>query len=88
MMVEDSEWEIISREPVRGATARSIVGLTGRHHSAISREISRMGGRDLYRAVEAQGRCEEQRARPKELRTGPSPDSGRAISWRARSPSP
>jgi len=60
------EREVISRELSRGESARFIAASLGRHHSAISREIGRNGGRDDYRAVDAQARCDEQRARPRE----------------------
>ncbi|MDQ1306972.1 MAG: hypothetical protein QG671_2804 [Actinomycetota bacterium] len=60
------EREIISRELRRGSSARMIGAVLGRHHSAVSREIARNGGRDHYRAAEAQRRCDEQKARPKE----------------------
>ena len=59
------EREVISRELSRDRSARFIGALLGRHHSAVSREIDRNGGRDDYRAVEAQTRCDEQRTRPK-----------------------
>jgi IS30 family transposase len=59
------EREIISRELCRDQSARFIGVLLGRHHSAISREIDRNGGRDDYRAVDAQIRCDAYRARPK-----------------------
>ena len=59
------EREIISRELSRDRSARFIGALLGRHHSAISREIDRNGGRDDYRAVDAQIRCDAYRARPK-----------------------
>ncbi|HSV64507.1 MAG TPA: IS30 family transposase [Mycobacteriales bacterium] len=59
------ERETISRELVRDSSARSIAKLLGRHHSAISREINNNGGRDKYRAVEAQRRSEALRTRPK-----------------------
>ena len=62
------EREVISRELSRNRSARFIGALLGRHHSAVSREIDRNGGRDEYRAVDAQRRCEEHRARPKERR--------------------
>jgi len=62
------EREVISRELSRNQSARFIGALLGRHHSAVSREIDRNGGRDEYRAVDAQRRCEEHRARPKERR--------------------
>ena len=59
------EREVISRELSRNQSARFIGALLGRHHSAISREIDRNGGRDDYRAVEAQTRSDAYRARPK-----------------------
>ena len=59
------EREVISRELSRDLSARLIGALLGRHHSAISREIDRNGGRDEYRAVEAQTRCDAYRARPR-----------------------
>ena len=64
LMVE--EREIISRELGRNRSARCIGKLLGRHHSTISREIERNGGAEDYRAVEAQRRCEENLARPKD----------------------
>ena len=57
------EREVISRELSRDRSARFIGALLGRHHSAISREIDRNGGRDDYRAVDAQTRCDGYRAR-------------------------
>lgn len=60
------EREVISRELSQHRSARFIGALLGRHHSAVSREIDRNGGRDGYRAVDAQRRCDESRARPKE----------------------
>ncbi|WP_239377685.1 IS30 family transposase [Frankia sp. Cj5] len=60
------EREIISRELSRHKSARYIGQMLGRHHSTISREINRNGGAPAYRAVEAQRRCEENLARPKE----------------------
>jgi transposase, IS30 family len=59
------ERETISRELARSCSARSIAKRLGRHHSAISREINNNGGREKYRAVEAQLRSEALRARPK-----------------------
>jgi transposase, IS30 family len=67
------ERETISRELSQGTSAREIGEILGRHHSAISREIARNGGREEYRAVEAQRRCDEQRARPKERKLLASP---------------
>ena len=60
-----AEREIISRELSRDQSARFIGALLGRHHSSVSREIDRNGGRDAYRAVDAQARADAYRARPK-----------------------
>jgi len=59
------EREVISRELAQGRSTRDIGRILGRHHSAISGEISRNGGQDDYRAVVAQERCEKMRLRPK-----------------------
>lgn len=58
------------REEIRWGIARSesvtsIAGRLGRHRTTISREISRNGGRDTYRAYAAQDRAKACRARPK-----------------------
>jgi IS30 family transposase len=60
------EREVISRELARRASSRKIGAILGRHHSTIAKEIDRNGGRDSYRAVAAQSRCDEMRSRPKE----------------------
>lgn len=67
------EREIISRELSRGRKARYIAKLIGRHHSTIYDEIGRNGGATNYRAVDAQRRAEENRARPKDRRLEASP---------------
>ncbi len=59
------ERELISRE-LSSRSARFIAKALGRHHSTISREVERNGGGQVFRAVEAQARCEALRARPKE----------------------
>jgi IS30 family transposase len=59
------EREVISRELSQGRSGRFIARLLGRHHSAVSREIDRNGGRGDYRAVDAQMRCERNQLRPK-----------------------
>jgi IS30 family transposase len=66
------EREMISRELVRDSSARLIAKLLGRHHSAICREINGNGGRDKYRAVEAQSRAETLRIRPKQRKLAKS----------------
>jgi IS30 family transposase len=60
------EREIISRELSQGRNARYIGRLLGRHHSTIYDEIDRNGGATSYRAVDAQRRAEDNRARPKD----------------------
>jgi len=62
-----AEREIISRGLSLDLSARAIAKeLPGRHHSTVSRDIKENGGPKEYRAVEAQQRAEELRARPKE----------------------
>jgi IS30 family transposase len=60
------ERESISRGLSRNLSARKIATELGRSHSTVSREINDNGGPEGYRAVEAQQRAEELRARPKE----------------------
>src|ERR687893_2565423 len=59
------EREIISRELAAGRSCRSIGRLLNRDHSVVSREIARNGGRSAYRAIPAQRRADDHRARPK-----------------------
>jgi IS30 family transposase len=47
-------------------STRFLGRLLGRDHSGIAKEITRNGGRDAYRAIGAQERCDVMRARPKE----------------------
>jgi transposase, IS30 family len=60
------ERETISRELGRGHSARFIGKLLRRHHSTIAREIERNGGAAEYRAIAAQERYDQCKARPKE----------------------
>ena len=60
------EREVISRELSRGSKARYIGILLGRHHLTIYDEINRNGGAVNYRAVDAQRRAEDNRARRKD----------------------
>jgi IS30 family transposase len=73
------EREIISRELSRGHNPRHIGKILGRHHSTIYDEISRNGGPANYRAVDAQRRTEENRARPKERKLEQSPRLHHAV---------
>lgn len=49
----------------RSESVTSIADRLGRHRTTISREISRNGGRETYRAYAAQDRAQAGRARPK-----------------------
>ncbi|MGH3870066.1 MAG: transposase [Pseudonocardiaceae bacterium] len=60
------EREVISRELNAGSSYRCIGRLLKRDHTVISREVRRNGGRSNYRAVPAQRRADENRARPKQ----------------------
>lgn len=67
------EREIISRELSQGRKPRYIAQLLGRHHSTIYDEINRNGGTRDYRAIDAQGRADANRARPKKRKFESSP---------------
>jgi len=58
------ERESISRGIAAGDSFRAIGKLLNRDHSVVSREVERKGGRSAYRAIPAQQRADEQRARP------------------------
>lgn len=60
-----NEREEISRGLVAGLSLRQISSLLNRAPSTISREINRNGGRDAYRAVDADRLAWEQALRPK-----------------------
>jgi IS30 family transposase len=59
------ERETISRELARGSSPAKIAILLGRHRSSIGREVAANGGRDRYRAVDAEARACWLAARPK-----------------------
>lgn len=61
----DEEREIVSRGLAAGRSYRWIGQLLNRDHSVVSREVARNGGRSAYRAIPAQRRADEHRARPK-----------------------
>jgi IS30 family transposase len=60
-----AEREEISRAVVTGASVRSVARQLGRAPSTISREIARNGGRQCYRAGQADQRAWHQAKRPK-----------------------
>ena len=57
--------EEISRGLVVGESLRSIAGRLDRAPSTICREVNTNGGRDAYRAVDAEDRVRERAKRPK-----------------------
>lgn len=62
--------DVCEREEIRAGLERnepiSVIAKTlGRRRETISREVSRNGGRDRYRASQAQRRADQQRRRPK-----------------------
>ena len=59
------EREEISRGIARGESARTIGARIGRHHTTVSREIRRSGGRRRYRAAFADREAWERSRRPK-----------------------
>ena len=60
-----AEREEISLALVSGSSFASIARMLGRSTSTVSREVNRCGGRDRYRAVEAQREAQERSQRPK-----------------------
>jgi IS30 family transposase len=60
-----AEREDISRGVVAGHSVRTIAGLLGRSPSTVSREINRNGGRESYRANEAEQAAWDRAHRPK-----------------------
>jgi transposase, IS30 family len=59
------ERHLIKAGIVRGLSNRAIAAWIGRHHSVVSREIVRNGGRAAYWSFAAERRAVEQRRRPK-----------------------
>jgi IS30 family transposase len=74
LALQPEEREIISRELALdvNATTRFLGRLLGREHSTVAKEIKRNGGRNSYRAMGAQERCEALRVRPKERKLASS----------------
>jgi IS30 family transposase len=64
--LSSNEREEISRGLASGLSLRALAGKLGRSASTISREIARNGGRDVYRACDADQRAwqQAQRAKP------------------------
>jgi IS30 family transposase len=67
------EREEISRGLARGDSCRQIAAGVGRSHSTVSREVARNGGRDGYRALDADRGAWERARRPKPAKLAISP---------------
>jgi len=65
-----AEREEISRGLAVSASMRQIAITIGRAPSTVSREIARNGGRNKYRAYEADSQARDQAKRPKQCRLG------------------
>src|SRR5437762_2887229 len=61
----DREREEVSRGLARGESCRAMAGRLGRAHTTLSREVNRNGGRQSYRAAEADVAAVNRRRRPK-----------------------
>ena len=61
----DDDRDYIMMAVARNESFRDIASYLGRHHSVISREVGRHGGRENYRARAATNRAVVMRARPK-----------------------
>jgi hypothetical protein len=79
-----AEREEISRGLGRDDSARTIAGVLGRAPSTISREIQRHGGRQRYRAADADRRAWQRATRPKARRLVLFPRLRRAVETKLR----
>jgi transposase, IS30 family len=66
--------EDISRGLAKGLENKDIAASLGRDESVVSREITRHGGRDAYRAWKADATARESRSRPKERKIDADPE--------------
>ena len=79
-----SEREEISRGIAADQSARSMAKLLGHAHSTVSREISRNGGRDRYRAALADEKAWVRARRPKRCKLANSPWLRQAVARKLR----
>lgn len=79
-----SEREEISRGIVAGNSIRSIADLLGRSPSTVSREIKRNGGRDGYRASQADQTAWDRAQRPKPCKLVINRALGRIVAQKLR----
>jgi len=66
--------EDISRGLAKGLDNKNIAFAIGRDESVVSREITRHGGREAYRAWKADAAARESRSRPKERKIDTKPE--------------
>jgi IS30 family transposase len=78
-----AEREVISRGVTAHQSARSIARLLGRSPSTVSREMSRNGGCDRYRAALADENAWARAHRPKRCKLANSPRLRRAVAGKA-----
>src|SRR5271154_3772543 len=79
-----AEREVISRGVTADRSARSIAKLLGRSPSTVSREMSRNGGYDRYRATLADENAWARSRRPKCCKLASSPRLRRAVAGKLR----
>lgn len=79
-----SEREEISRGLVEGLSLRHIASQLGRAPSTVSREVSRNGGYDNYRAIEAEGATWQRALRPKQCKLAARPELVDIVSRKLR----
>ena len=78
------EREEISRGIAADESARSMAGKLGRSPSTVSREISRNGGYDRYRASSADETAWERACRPKRCKLATNPQMREAVAGKLR----
>src|ERR1022692_4842317 len=79
-----AEREEISRGIAAHQSARSIARLLGRSASTVSRELSRNGGYDRYRAAPADEKAWDRSCRPKPCKLARSPELRQAVARKLR----
>ena len=78
------EREEISRALVTGESIRSIAARLGRAPSTISREVQRNGGRDFYRASQADETTWARALRPKRCKLSENRELARIVARKLR----
>jgi len=84
MALTPTEREEISRAVVKGESIRSIAARLGRAPSTVSREIKRNGGREDYRATQADNAAWDRALRPKRCKLAENRALARIVSDKLR----